>query len=54
MKLSTRLFTITGKLTRMVLMLVLIRSFGPDMAAYMLAALQSQRPAERFRRPAAK
>jgi hypothetical protein len=56
MKLSTRLFKITSKFIRMLLLLVLIRCFGADMAGYMLGALQSGRrvQAERFRQPAAK
>jgi hypothetical protein len=55
MKLSTRLFTIAGKLTRMLLLMVLIRCFGVEMAASMLAALQSARRilTERFRKPTA-
>jgi len=56
MQLGTRLFTIGCKFIRMLLLLVLIRCFGADMAACMLAALKPGRRVltERFRKPAAK
>jgi len=50
MKLASRLLTIFGKSIRLMVLLTLIRCFGPDAAACMLAALRSWHRwmAERF------